>query len=139
VTRDDCENGYILDGMPRSLAQAEELDRQGVGIDTVLSIEISDDEIETRLTGRRLCSGCGVAYHTEWNPPKAEGVCDGCGEALFIRSDDEPQTIRARLKAYHRETAPLKEYYKARGKLVTVDNINGVSETTAAIFKALGI
>jgi len=139
VTQDDCKNGYILDGIPRNLAQAEELDRQGVEIDTVLSIEISDDEIESRLSGRRSCSGCSAMYHTQWNPSKQEEICDVCASTLHIRTDDEPQTIRNRLAVYHQETAPLKEYYKVRGKLVTVENINGVSETTEAIFKALGI
>jgi len=139
IMREDCRDGYILDGVPRNPAQAEELERWGIEIDTVLSIEISDEEIEKRLSGRRSCSKCSASYHVDWNLPEAEGVCDVCGSHLFVRDDDEPHMVRTRLADYYRATAPLKEYYEERGKLIRVNNIHGVAETTAAIFKALGI
>ena len=135
----DCKNGYILDGVPRTIVQAEALDARGIEIDIVLSIEISDDEIINRLSGRRACPDCKAIYHIEANPPKKDGACDVCGAVLIVRKDDVPDTIRNRLQVYHKETGPLKEYYKSQGKLITVDNIPGVDETTAAIFKALGI
>ena len=139
VSKQDCENGYILDGVPRTLVQAEALDEQGVEIDVVLSIEISDDEILDRLGGRRACPDCNSIYHIVSKPPAVEDVCDNCGKALVIRNDDKPETIRTRLQAYHSETAPLKEYYKSKGILKSVENIQGVAETTAAVLKALGI
>ena len=139
VSKKDCENGYILDGVPRTLVQAEALDEQGIVLDVALSIEISDDEILERLGGRRACPDCNSIYHIISKPPSADGICDNCGAALIIRKDDKPETIRTRLQAYHSETAPLKEYYKAKGKLKSVDNIQGVAETTAAVLKVLGI
>jgi len=139
LSRSDCNNGYILDGMPRTLVQAEALDEQGIDLDVVLSIEISDDEILERLGGRRACPDCNAIYHIVSKPPAAEGICDNCGTALIIRKDDKPETIRTRLQAYHKETAPLKEYYKSQGKLKSVNNIQGVAETTAAVLKVLGL
>lgn len=135
----DCRAGYILDGMPRTIAQAEALDAAGIEIDCALSIEISDAEIEARMTGRRTCPGCNASFHTESHPPKQEGICDVCGEKLTIRKDDEPETVRNRLKIYHQETEPLKDYYKSRGKLKTVDNQPTIEATTVVVFKALGI
>ena len=139
VSRKDCENGYILDGVPRTIVQAEALDEQGIELDVVLSIEISDDEILERLGGRRACPDCNSIYHIVSKPPTADGICDNCGADLIIRKDDKQDTIRTRLQAYHAETAPLKEYYKAKGKLKSVENIQGVAETTAAVLKVLGI
>jgi adenylate kinase len=139
VSQDDCKNGYIFDGMPRNLAQAQELDRQGIQIDTALSIEISDEEIEKRLTGRRVCPDCAATFHVESGPPERDGLCDNCDSMLIVRVDDEAETVKQRLAVYHAETEPLKDYYKSQGKLITVQNINGIEETTAAVLKALGI
>jgi adenylate kinase len=135
----DCADGYILDGMPRTLAQARALEDGGVAVDAVLSIEITDAEIEVRMAGRRSCTKCGAAYHVENDPPRAEGRCDRCGAELAVRDDDKPETVRNRLAVFHRETEPLKEYYRRRGKLKTVDNVPGIEATTAVILTALGI
>ncbi|MBR6952018.1 MAG: adenylate kinase [Oscillospiraceae bacterium] len=135
----DCAEGYILDGMPRTIAQAEALEAGNVIIDVALSIEISDETIEARMTGRRTCTSCGATYHVVANPPKTEGVCDNCGAELVIRKDDTPETVRNRLKVYHQETEPLKDFYRSRGKLKLVDNQPTIELTTAAIFKTLGI
>ena len=139
ISKPDCVNGYILDGVPRTIVQAEALDEQGIGIDVVLSIEISDEEILERLGGRRACPDCNSIFHIVSNPPKVEGVCDQCSGKLIIRKDDNPETILNRLQTYHNETAPLKEYYISQNKLKTVENIPGVAETTAAVFKVLGL
>ena len=139
LSMQDCKGGYILDGVPRTIVQAEALDAQGIEIGIVLSIEISDDEIIERLSGRRTCPNCNATYHIAANPPEKDGVCDKCNAALTIRKDDERETIRNRLQVYHKETGPLKEYYKSQGKLKTVNNVPGVAEMTSAIFKALGI
>ena len=135
----DCVNGYILDGMPRTIAQAEALESAGIDIDVVISIEISDDEIEKRMTGRRTCAACGATFHIEHAPPKSEGVCDTCGGALTIRKDDEQETVRNRLRVYHEETEPLLDFYKSRGKLRPVENQPTIEDTTIVVFKALGI
>jgi adenylate kinase len=135
----DCAAGYILDGMPRTLAQARALEEIGVEFDAALSIEITDAEIEARMTGRRSCPECGAVYHVESNPPKSKGACDVCGSALATRDDDKPETVRNRLAVYHRETEPLKDFYRERGKLKTADNAPGVEATTAVIVRALGI
>jgi adenylate kinase len=135
----DCASGYILDGMPRTLAQARALEESGVEFDAALSIEITDAEIEARMTGRRSCPECGAIYHVESNPPRDDGVCDGCGSALAVRDDDKPETVKNRLAVYHRETEPLKNFYGERGKLKTVNNAPGVETTTAVIVRALGI
>ena len=139
LAEDDCKNGYILDGMPRTLAQAEGLEKAGIELDTALSIEIEDSVIEKRMTGRRTCTACGATYHIEANPPKVEGICDKCGAALTIRKDDTAETVRNRLKVYHSETEPLKDFYQTRGKLITVDNQPSIELTTKVIFKALGV
>ena len=139
VSRKDCDAGYILDGVPRTLVQAEALDEHGIKLDVALSIEISDDEILERLGGRRACPDCNSVYHIISKPPASDGICDKCGAALITRNDDKQETIRTRLQAYHKETAPLKDYYKAQGKLKTVLNIQGVDETTKAVSEALGI
>ncbi len=135
----DCEGGYILDGMPRTIPQAEALETAGVGIDCALSIEIADEVIVERMSGRRTCTNCGATYHVVSAPPKTEGVCDNCGSALTIRKDDAPETVKSRLEVYHRETEPLKAFYEARGKLKSVDNQPSIEATTAEIEKALGI
>jgi len=135
----DCEAGYIFDGMPRTIAQAEALDAQGVVIDTVLSVEVPDEEILIRLGGRRTCPDCGMTYHVTTKPPSTPGVCDSCGAKLIIRKDDDSETILNRLRNYHKETAPLKEYYNAQGKLKTVDGVASVADITAAVFRTLGI
>ena len=135
----DCADGYILDGMPRTIPQAQALEDGGVDIDMALSLEISDDEIVERMSGRRTCLSCGATYHVVNNPPKAEGKCDLCGGELTIRKDDAPETVRARLETYHRETEPLKDFYAQRGKLRTVDNQPTIADTTEAIFRCLGL
>jgi adenylate kinase len=135
----DCAKGYILDGMPRTIAQAEALEKAGVEIDCALSIEISDEEIEERMEGRRACLKCGATYHVVSNPPKKEGVCDLCGGELTIRDDDRPETVKKRLSVYHSETEPLKDFYKSRGKLKTVEGVGSIDAITESIFKALEI
>ncbi len=134
----DCAGGYILDGVPRTLAQADALEAAGVHFDAVVSIEISDEEIEQRMSGRRTCLNCGATYHVVAAPPKVEGICDVCGEALTQRKDDKPETVRARLKTYHAETEPLKGYYESRGVLKMVANQGTIPATTQAILAALG-
>ena len=139
LAQDDCANGFILDGMPRTLPQAEALDQHGITFDHVLSIEISDEEIEQRMSGRRVCSKCGAPYHVKSKPPKQEGVCDTCGGALVQRDDDKAETVRQRLAVYHAETEPLKGYYQQKGILVPVDNQPTIEATTQVIVEALGI
>ena len=135
----DCANGYILDGMPRTIPQAEALEKCGIDIDCALSIEVSDDVIIDRMTGRRICGNCGASFHTRSHPPKQEGVCDLCGGELTVRKDDAPETVKARLVTYHEETEPLKEFYAKRGKLNMVDNQPTIEATTAVVVKALGL
>ncbi|MDR2502230.1 MAG: adenylate kinase [Oscillospiraceae bacterium] len=135
----DCRNGYILDGMPRTLPQARALDENGIEIDCALSIEISDQEIIDRMGGRRFCPECGATYHIVSAPPKEEGVCDRCGKPLEIRRDDEPETVKNRLKVYHAETEPLLGHYAERKKLLTVDNQPTIEATTRVICETLGI
>ena len=135
----DCQKGFILDGVPRTIPQAEALEKAGITFDAVVSLEISDDEIVDRMGGRRVCASCGAPYHVKNLPPKVEGVCDACGGKLEARADDKPEVVRDRLKVYHKETAPLKDFYAERNLLKTVDNQPTVAETTAAILKALGL
>lgn len=135
----DCKNGYILDGVPRTIPQAQTMEDMGIDIDCALSIEIGDDTIIDRMSGRRICKNCSQTFHIVNNPPKVEGVCDACGGELTIRKDDAPETVKARLDTYHRETEPLKAFYAERGKLKTVENQPTISATTAEIKKALGI
>ena len=134
----DCANGYILDGVPRTIAQAEALEKAGINFDDVVSIEISDQEIEERMAGRRVCEHCGASFHVVAVPPKNEGVCDKCGGKLTRRHDDDPEVVEHRLEVYHKETEPLKDFYKSRGVLKPVENRPTVAETSQAILHALG-
>ncbi len=135
----DCKNGFILDGVPRTLSQAEALDAKGVKIDHVVSIEIEDSVIEARMTGRRVCTKCGATYHVQLNPPKQEGICDNCGEAVVIRKDDAPETVRNRLKIYHESTEVLKDYYAAQGKLSSINGDQSFQGAYHDILSALGV
>jgi len=137
LAQPDCANGYILDGVPRTIPQAEAMEEKGIEIDCALSIEVDDEVIIERMSGRRTCKNCSQTFHVVSNPPKQEGVCDFCGGELGIRKDDAPETVKDRLAVYHRETEPLKAFYAARGKLKTVDNQPGIEATTAAIRAAL--
>lgn len=139
LAEDDCKNGFILDGVPRTIPQAEALEQSGIEIDTALSIEISDEAIVERMAGRRTCKDCSTTFHIVNNPPKTEGRCDNCGGELVIRKDDAPETVKARLATYHTETEPLKEFYAKRGKLKSVDNKQTVEQTTAEVKKALAL
>ena len=134
----DCANGYILDGVPRTIAQAEAMEKAGITFDAVVSIEISDETIMERMSGRRVCESCGASYHLVAVPPKTPGVCDSCGGKLVQRKDDAPETVKARLEVYHKETEPLKDFYAQRGLLKSVENQPTVAETTQAILRALG-
>mgnify|MGYP000815859221 FL=1 len=134
----DCAGGYILDGVPRTIAQAEALEKAGIIFDAVVSIEISDETIMERMSGRRVCESCGASYHLVAVPPRQEGVCDNCGGALVQRKDDAPETVKARLEVYHRETEPLKDFYAQRGLLKSVENQPTVEGTSQAILRVLG-
>ena len=139
LAKDDCKNGWILDGMPRTIPQAQALEDCGIVVDTALSIEIADETIIERMSGRRTCKNCGATFHVVSNPPKVEGKCDNCGGELTIRKDDAPETVKQRLAVYHKETEPLKDFYAKRGKLKTVDNKPTVEQTTAEVLKVLGL
>ena len=134
----DCANGFILDGVPRTLAQAEALDAAGVVIDHVVSIEIDDSVIEGRMTGRRVCGKCGASYHVVANPPKTEGVCDSCGSELIIRKDDAPETVRKRLDVYHAQTEVLMDYYGKQGKIRHIEGNQSIEGANEDILKAIG-
>ena len=137
VAQPDCAKGFILDGVPRTLAQAEALEAKNIRIDHVVSIEIDDSVIEGRMTGRRVCGKCGASYHIVANPPKTEGVCDSCGAELVIRKDDAPETVRRRLDVYHAETEVLKEFYQKLGKLRIVEGNQPIEAANCDILKAI--
>ena len=139
VAREDCANGYILDGVPRTIGQAEALEAAGIRFDAVISIEIEDSVIEARMTGRRVCGKCGASFHVTANPPKAEGICDLCGSELVIRKDDAPETVRNRLKVFHAETETLKDFYEKLGILKLVDGQQSIDAATRDILAALGV
>ena len=139
LQQSDCQKGFILDGVPRTIGQAEALDAQGATFDHVISIEISDQEIVERMAGRRVCQSCGAPYHVKAKPPKQEGVCDSCGGALVQREDDKAETVLNRLTVYHNETEPLKGYYQGKGILVPVANQPTIEATTKVLLEALGI
>jgi len=138
VAQPDCKKGFILDGVPRTLAQAEALDAKGVRIDHVVSIEIDDAVIEGRMTGRRVCTKCGCSYHISANPPKSQGICDQCGSSLAIRKDDAPETVHHRLEVYHASTEVLKDYYAKQGKLQLVEGNQSIEGANKDILRALG-
>ena len=135
----DCVNGYILDGVPRTIPQAEALEAAGIDIDCVISLEVADEVIIERMSGRRTCKECSQTFHIVSNPPMTEGICDFSGGELIVRKADAPETVKARLETYHRETEPLKAFYESRGKLKSIENQPSIEATTEAIKKALGI
>ncbi len=137
LAQDDCANGFILDGFPRTIPQAEALDEMGIVIDKVIDIEVADERIVARMSGRRVCPKCGATYHIEYKKPAVDGVCNNCSEALIIRKDDEPDTVLERLKIYHAETEPLKDYYGKKGILRIVEGQEEVADTTALTLKAV--
>ena len=138
VEREDCKNGFILDGVPRTLSQAEAIDAAGINVDYVISIEIDDAVIEDRMTGRRVCPKCGASYHIVNNRPNIEGICNNCGSELTIRKDDDPETVRGRLDLYHSRTEVLKAYYEKQGKLVLIQGNQPIADTNRDILKAIG-
>ena len=138
VAEPDCANGFILDGVPRTLVQAQVLDEKGVRIDHVVSLEVKDDVIVGRMSGRRVCKACGASYHIANNPPKTEGVCDHCGGEVTTRKDDEPETVKHRLEVYHASTEVLKNYYEKQGKLRLVEGNQPIEDAQRDILKAIG-
>lgn len=137
LSKDDCKNGFILDGFPRTLAQAEALEKSDIEIDAVLTIEVDDEKIIERLGGRLECKNCGSTYHKIHRTPQKEGVCDNCGGELVTRADDKPETIKERLETYHKQTEPLKKFYSDRNMLKVADGKEEIAETTAEVLKAL--
>lgn len=137
LAQNDCANGFILDGFPRTIPQAEALDEMGVEIDKVIDIEVPDEKITDRMSGRRVCKECGASYHLLYKKPEKEGVCNLCGGELVQRKDDHPDTVLDRLKVYHEQTEPLKDFYAKKGKLRIVEGQEKVEDTTAATFRAL--
>ncbi len=136
---EDCAGGYILDGMPRTIPQAQALEDTGIRIDSVISIEIDDAVIEPRMTGRRVCSACGNSYHITAKPSKREGICDACGGELVIRKDDTPETVKHRLSVFHQETEALKGFYQKLGKLKLIEGNQPIEDVTRDIMTALGV
>ena len=139
LSEDDCKKGFILDGFPRTIPQAEALDKLGVAIDCVLDIDVKDEAIAARLGGRRVCPACGASYHLEYKKPAKDGICNQCGAELIQRKDDAPETVLERLAIYHEQTEPLKSYYSKTGKLKSVPGQEEAADTTKLVFEALGI
>ncbi|MCM1577344.1 MAG: adenylate kinase [Ruminococcus sp.] len=137
IAESDCAKGFILDGFPRTVPQAEALETMGVAIDKVIEISVPDEDIKNRLGGRRVCESCGASYHVEFNPTKAEGVCDKCGGNVVQRADDAPETVLNRLATYHEATAPLVDFYKGKGKLTTVEGQSEVKATSKLVLEAI--
>ena len=138
----DCANGYVLDGFPRTIPQAEALDKalsaNGESVDYAVNVEVPDENIINRMSGRRACVGCGATYHIQFNAPKVEGVCDTCGEKLILRDDDKPETVKNRLSVYHEQTQPLIDYYSKKGVLAEVDGTQAMDDVFNAIVNVLG-
>lgn len=137
IFKDDCKDGFILDGFPRTIPQAEALDKMGIVIDKVIDIEVPDEKIINRMSGRRVCEKCGASYHLEYKKPKVEGICDACSGTLIQRKDDHPDTVKSRLDVYHSETEPLKDYYEKQGKLTVVEGQEEIEDTTRLLIEAL--
>ena len=137
IAEDDAKNGFILDGFPRTVEQAEALERMGVNIDKVINIHVPDERITARMSGRRVCEDCGASYHIEYKPTKVEGTCDSCNGKAVLRDDDKPETVLFRLKTYHEKTAPLINFYESRGKLQTVIGQEEIKDTTRLTFEAI--
>ena len=137
LAQPDCAKGFILDGFPRTIPQAEALDRMGIDIDRVVDIEVADETIARLVSGRRVCPGCGATYHVDYKKPAVEGVCDRCSDTLVQRKDDQPDTVQERLNVYHEQTEPLKNYYAACGKLVIVEGQEEVADTTRLTLAAI--
>ena len=137
IVKDDCKDGFILDGFPRTIPQAEALDKMGIVIDKVIDIEVPDEKIINRMSGRCVCEKCGASYHLEYKKPKVEGICDACSGTLIQRKDDHPDTVKSRLDVYHSETEPLKDYYEKQGKLTVVEGQEEIEATTRLLIEAL--